>query len=150
MGNYVRNFTETFDFDGDSITVTLKQLKRVDAMKLIPIMAGMQGMNPEKPETMTDDKIAKSNEYVNVAASIIKEGGYIANLQGMTVQNVPVTIDSELFNDIFDDFYFTGFVATIATLLIKHGSISKPEEKKSGVQSNTTKEGLQEEEETHL
>ena len=138
MGNYVRDFTETFDFDGDSITVTLKQLKRIDAMELLPAMAGMVGIDPDKPETLTQDRIAKGNAFVETAAKIIKEGEYIVQLAGMTMEGRPVAAGSEELGFVLSDFYFTGFVSTVAGLLIKHSSISKAVEKKLDVQSGIT------------
>jgi hypothetical protein len=137
MSNFVRNFKETFDFDGDTITVTLKQLRRVDAMELMPIMAGMKGMDPEKPETLTKENIDKSNKFVDTAARIIEEGKYITSMQGLTIEGEQVHADSESLKEVLSDFYFTGLVSTIATLLLRNSSIAKSVEKKSDAPSST-------------
>jgi hypothetical protein len=130
MGHYVRTFNETFDFDGDTITVTLKQLKRIDAMELLPAMRGMQGMDLSNPETMTKERMDCSNEFVTKAAEIVKRGDYIVKIRGMLVDGKEVDAGDELFSELLEDFYFTGFVSKIAGLLVKHSSISKEEEKK--------------------
>ena len=140
MSKFVRTFKETFDFDGDTITVTLKQLKRVHAMELMPIMAGMKGMDPKKPETMTKENMDKSNSFVDVAAKVIEEGEYIVKITGMTIEDEPVTAKGELMDLVLSDFYFTGFVSTIATLLLRKSSITKAEEKKSEEQSSVSSE----------
>lgn len=137
MGNYVKNFTETFDFDGDTITVTLKQLSRTDAMELMPAMAAMKGMDAKN---MTKEDIENSNSFVEVAANILKEGKYIKSISGFIREGNPVHADSENMEDVYKDFYFTSFITSIAMLLIKHGSMTKGLEKKLGKLSNVTEE----------
>lgn len=135
MGNYVKNFTETFDFDGDKITIVLKQLTRMDAMELMPAMANMQGMDVKH---MTKDDMDNSNKFVEVAASILKDGGYIVSLSGLFIEGRTVSVDSDDMDLVYKDFYFTSFITSVAMFLIKHGSMSKATEKKSEGQSNTT------------
>ena len=135
MGNYAKNFSETFDFDGDTITIFSKPLSRVDAMELIPAMADMKGMDAHN---MSPSDIDSSNKFVSIASRIIKEGGYISAIKGMFISDVEVAPDTDNMEIVFKDFYFTGFIMLVAMSLIRNSSIGKDTEKKSGEQSKDT------------
>ena len=149
MSSYVKNFIETFNFDGDTVTVTLKQLKRVHAVELLPFVkvmgkiavaskAGEEGGAQQMLDALSEEVINKSQEFTGTAAKIIKEGEYVVNMDGLTIEGREVKPNTPDFETVLSDFYFTAVVATIAGLLIKNSSMVKEDEKKLEEQSNTT------------
>lgn len=133
MGNFVKDFTETFDFDDDTITVTLGQLKRIDAMEMLPYAGFMAAAAKLKPGESSKEVNEQGAEFVEIASRIIKNGKYIKNISGMTIGGTPVAVtDGNTMECIYEDFYFVGFISVIAGMLLAHGAISKVDEKKSG------------------
>ena len=145
MGNYVRNNKETLEFDGDTITVSLKQIKRIHALELFPMLAKMGEQFNKGAVTanmeMTSENIKPASELVNYVAEIIMEEGYIGSIRGMFIEGIEVDVkDPAVLKEILSNFYFFGFVMQIVTLLMKNCSFGKEVEKK--LSSTSTEESM--------
>ena len=146
MSNYIKDFTETFNYAGDTITMTLRQIKRGHALELVPLLNNLvkakSKINEKDDEDQNEQQVAlvnASNKFTECAARIIKDGKYVKNITGLTIDGVEVKPDSELFNDtVLEDFYFTGLVGMIASTLVSKSTMQDVDEKKLEEQFSTT------------
>ena len=67
MSRFTKNITKEFDFDGDNVTVTMKRLKRKDALKLMPYI-GEPNEQGEVEMTFNDQM-----EMIDVGGDMLKK-----------------------------------------------------------------------------
>lgn len=126
MGNFTKEVTNNYQFDGDNITVSFKRLSRKDAMKLLPFIKA------KEDGTMVME-IKEQFEFAEIASNILK--GNITNFVGMFMGGEQVVIGSEKYNTVFEDVYFTSLIADIIKDIMEVSFLNSTVEKKSDQQA---------------
>lgn len=134
MGNFTKTFTTTIPFDGDQITVTMRRLKREDALKLGPYMN--YGDDGNLKMTFTDQL-----QFVAVGAEILKAN--ITEFSGMTIEGQEVKKDSQEYNELFEESYFMPLISGLFTALMgasfmDNEEVGKSDAGPSGTSEDTT------------
>ena len=120
MSNYTSTYTATYEFDGDTVQVKSKRLKRKDALKLAPYMNvdddGNVAMNLEK-----------SIEFIDKSADVLKKN--VVEFTGLVdADGEPIALGDILSDD--GDTYFMPLVSDIIGGLIEHSFLKGDTEKK--------------------
>lgn len=126
MSKYTPSIKHTIKFDGDTVTMTLKRLKRQDMVKLNPVMVKV------KPDMSEDDAILVADELRIVIPGNVEDFTGLKDEEG---NEIP--LDTAL-----EEYYFSPLMQQIAWKLVE---ISTPESirkemerKKSKQQSPST------------
>jgi len=144
MSKFTPTFSTSFDFDGDTISVTMNRLKRKHALKLAPYIKyddkGEVSLSLEENLTLLD-----------VAIPIIQ--GHVKSMSGLTIggdegeRNLIVDNgkpnDEELYNMIFDETYFISFLGELLSALMENSFVGDDTAKKSGQKQSGDTEGDQ-------
>lgn len=133
MSNYIRNIRTSVEFDGDTIELMLRPLKRVEFTELQPLFKTQGG------EVVVE---CSMTEFLGTVQPIITD--CIQTFSGLFIEGEevivtlqdgkPVPKNKELFDEIFEASYFLELIPLIFTELVL-GSVmgrEKDVEKKSG------------------
>lgn len=145
MGNFRKLITCTTAFDGDTIKVDLKKLKRKDAVRLIPMMG-----TPDDEGNFKVDDLAEQMELMDAMSDILSNHKYIVNFSGLFVTDEnpetgeertrelvmkqgKLTDDknSDLLESLLEDAYFMPLLSDIVSTLMDKSFMKNDEVKKS-------------------
>lgn len=134
MGNFTRTFSKTIEFDGDTISYTMKRLKRKKALDLAPYM------------TYDDDGNLKMTfedqlKFVEVGATLL--GDHLTEFSGLVVEGQEVQLNSTEFKEIFEEAYFMPLISELFNDLMSESfmdndDVGKSEEGPSGTSKDST------------
>lgn len=102
MSNFTLNFTKTFSFDGDTVTVVMKRLTRESALRLAPYMK--TGEDGEMRMSFEDNL-----KFMDVGAAVLKD--CIVSMKGLYVEQNQVDVGTDMFNVVFENMYFLGLLS---------------------------------------
>lgn len=123
MGNFTREFTTLYHFDGDTISVTMRRLKRPEAMALAPFIDLESGEISFEDSMQMMDKVSELLPNVIVEFSgLIVEGEEVIYSQGD---------DQKKLSFLFEEMYFMDLLTRIMTELINSSFLSEDDKKKS-------------------
>lgn len=143
MSQFTKHVKGTFEFDGDTVNVVLRRLKRKDAMKLLPYMG--------EPDAEGKFVMAFNDqmEMMNVATDLLKDSDYIFEMSGLTIEGREVVktgnniANPEDWDDLFENAYFMPLLSDIMSHLmdesfIKEGDAKKSEDLQDGTSQDQT------------
>lgn len=127
MGNFTKDFTKVYEFDGDTVSVTMSRLLRKDAMKLTPYVHTDENGNTVMS---MDDQM----EMLNLVTELFPI--YITKLSGLVVEGEELIIEdrksnNELLYGLFlEQVYFLNLHSMIVADLMSESFVSSDDEKK--------------------
>jgi hypothetical protein len=124
MSKFTKQFTRTYEFDGDFVTVTMNRLKRKDAVKLAPFL----------PEPDSEGKYIFNTqqgfEFMDKAGEIL--GKYVTHIEGLKDgEGVPVPRELLFGNEDEAEAYFMPLLGEMMGDLMEASFVSDEETKKS-------------------
>lgn len=120
MGNFTKQITKTYEFDGDIVTVTMTRLRRIDAMVLTPFIK-------QYGDGSVKMSFGEQIDFINTAADILPN--CIKSFSGLFIEGVEVTRESEEFNIIMEDMYFMSLLSDILKDITVASFVSNEEKK---------------------
>jgi len=119
MSNYTPSMTLTTEFEGDSVVIKLRRIKRTHVMSMMPYMKRLPGTDDFEPDE------SKFSEMFDTICSWIEE--YIESITGLVdTENNPINI-----NTIIEEQYFFPLLQEIAMKLLNSRGVSAKDAKKS-------------------
>ena len=110
MSNFTPLVSKTYEFEGDTVRVEFKRLKRKHMLNAIPALKRLQESDGDEAQ------LEKVNEFVNEIIDVIPE--YIEVFDGLLDnQGQPITIET-----VIDDFYFLKLASQISMDMVKESS----------------------------
>ena len=135
MGNFTRQITKTYSFDGDQISIVFRRLKRHEALQLAPFF------KEENGETVMTfkDQLEMSNAVCDLLPDVI------LFLDGLVIDGVNVNYqsgqESEGFEDFVSNAYFLPLHTELMTDILDSSFVKETDEKKSeGSHKNTSQD----------
>ena len=111
MSNFTPLVKREFDFQGDTVKVSYSRLKRLDMLKVLPVMQKLG--NPENPN---QDAVQEILELL-----IESLPGYVKDFSGL-VDSEGQSIEIQA---VVDEFYFMPLAAQIAVQMITDSSATE-------------------------
>lgn len=112
MGNFTKDITKSYEFDGDKINVTMQRLKRADAMSLAPYMK------------QTSDGVAMSFkdqvEFIDAAANVLPN--CVTNITGLIIDGAEASFEEA--KVIYTEMYFMPLISQIVRDLVAESFIT--------------------------
>lgn len=128
MGNFTKVIETSFEFDGDTISVTMNRLKRKDALSIAPFLK----QDDETGETKMS--FEDNLKFMDVAAELLPK--YLKRMGGLFIEGEELTIkefepsNKELADNFIGDVYFIEIISEIIGFLISESFLSDDESKK--------------------
>lgn len=136
MGKFTVNVKKEYEFDGDKVVVTMKRLSRFNANVINPHIARIseradkarrsEGEDYDKSKLLTAEEM---NEYMEATATVLKDS--IVDIKGLYIESNEVAVNSDLFNAVLEQVYFTELLVRIVNDLVAESHLTGEEEKKS-------------------
>lgn len=120
-------------FDGDTVSGSMKRLKRGDFLKLYPDMDGMAAVDAGGKTARVS--IRASVETLDRAAELLP--GYVTEFKGLRIGGVEVGADG-FFKEFAGLSFFSSLVSGLLGHLMNTSYLLEDEEKKSGSPSGST------------
>lgn len=129
MSKFTKSITRTYQFDGDTVVVTMARLKRKDALRLAPHIS-----DPDEDGNVKMS-FGDSMEFVEVSSDVLL--GYVSSFSGLVDdQGTPITIEDVCGED--SEVYFMGLISDMMGDLMKASFIGEDKAKKSGAKPAET------------
>jgi len=138
MSKFTKQISKTYDFQGDTVRVKMKRLKRKDAIKLAPLMS-----EPDKDGNVKMS-LYDSMEFVGVANEVLLN--CVTSFSGLLNEEEEPIFKEEIFGEE-SEVYFMELTSQIMGDLMEASFASGDKEKKSKRQPKDTSGEC--EEETH-
>lgn len=142
MSQFTKHVKGTLTFDGDTVEVTMRRLRRKDAMKLVPYMG-----EPDEDGNFVM-QFSDQMQMMDVAADLLQKSDYVFELSGLnlnghelkkTGENVS---NQEDWDDMFENAYFMPLLSDMMSFLMSESFVKEETVKKSGEQPVDTSRGL--------
>lgn len=135
MSKFTKQINKTYEFDGDKVTITMKRLKRKDAIKLAPYM-----VEPDK-DGKVSMKFEDSLLFVDKACEVLST--HVTTMTGLFDSDSEVITKEEVFGDGTETYFMSLISEVIGDLM--EASFTGFDEKKSGKpQQDTSTESVKE------
>lgn len=127
MSKFTPTFSDTFEFDGDTITVVMHRLKRKHALKLAPHIK-----YDEQGEVSLS--LSENLELLDMAVPIIKE--HLKDLSGLTIEGEELVVEgskpnnSALYEMVLEETYFITLLGELLSTLMEHSFVGEDKAKK--------------------
>lgn len=122
MSKFTKSITRTYDFEDDTVTVTMNRLKRKHALKLIPHIG-----EPDEDGRVVMN-LDESMEFMDLAAGMLTQ--YITSMVGLVDdEGAQISVDDAFGEEA--ESYFIQLASDIMSDLMEASFIKPKDEKKS-------------------
>lgn len=134
MSKFTKQIKKTYEFEGDTIQVSMKRLKRKDAIKLAPFISS--GDEDGKVSMSFEDSLV----FADKSSSILNK--YVTDFTGLKEEDGTPLEVSDIFGDD-GEVYFIGLISEMMADLMEASFVGDSEkEKKLDVPQADTLKGL--------